>query len=1087
MIERVATCLENGGKHILRIPKQTFRTHRSLHSAFWSHGAGDIDLPAWWLAFLQVPSTHDQSWPSKENATAAPKAPPDGISLGLLDFLYPEKTLAFIRKCVSTNATAVRHRRRSQLLLQRSRAYTSAADTSVAVSIGQDDTAQNVSTEDAVKDVVSGQVAIGEEDRLTARFQQMISAKEQLPNGRELWQAYQEMRQASLSLSDRDLSRFSRLLSTSTKAFDLERTIDLFNDIPQERRNASHYKYAISAAIKQSDLSGAMAMHQEAASRIKGSNFGSSIIFKYAIQHSKWDKAQEIWSYYLNNQVIRFGQPILYIWNDINTLPISELMEQATRAVDFTIRRIKASSFDDASPMRNLAISLVQRALQARNMEFSTSLQLQMLRRTRHIQQPDLSMLKAAVLQNLSLGLQSSGHNNTALKLYRRIRADENLAPDLDLLMAIVKRFSALRDSPGMYEVLEDYRKHHEAPPRRAYPLLMGQFARHGDFVTVDELFREFVARYGNTEIASHARFLFYACFRRAETDRAGVLLQSLENMYGYVPDLQVWNLLLATYARVDDCDGAMSLFRKLIAAKISPESSTFGILMGMFAKRSDYEATTDLYEQARSTGIEPSFEMVDSLVLALVTGDRFDEAYQVAEEALTMDLEGFRRRPPYLAGNFPRTRMWNTLLAHCAMNGQLDKVANIQKRMHEAGVSFDNMTYAALMQSLCIKKMPGVAKRIMDLVMPKNGARPTPLHYSILMGGFITTNEPHRALQLASDMLEKNIVPTFSTKNNLLRIASKVDEQEYEQGNPKDYPLKARRAEEILAQTLHSLDPMELAPIGPNQRAQSNPVNVAFYASYFPYMISLYGKKGSFDRVVDMYDTYTSTAQKWNHGREPSPPVQLLSALMVAHTGAGEHAETEKCWHLALAKSETLARRVNADTAQPGWVLHRYRFILALPLTRYMQSLQATSRVDNIAATVAYLQHAGYQLSVQNWNKYIQILAQEGRSRQPFELCEKQLMDGWPGWEQFGSPIRAKRKIKKQWSPKSWERGRPFPHYETLVYLARVYMDVKSMPYGTGRELLQDLERVASRTMEAVLKMPSFDDEIQDNVLRGD
>ncbi|KAL8807735.1 MAG: hypothetical protein Q9182_000546 [Xanthomendoza sp. 2 TL-2023] len=1087
MIERAAACLKNGGKHVLRTPKWNLRTHRSLHSAFWSHGAGDIDLPAWWLALLQVPSTCDLKWSPRENATSTSRSPQDGLDLGLLDFLYPKKTLAFIRKCVRGNSATVRLRHRpSPLLLQRSRAYTSAADGSGSVPLDQDKKEQECTDVIGETKVANDGLVIPNESECKAKLHELLYAKEPASDAPTLWQAYRQLMRTSLRLDTGDLIRLFERLSTSMESLEIEITIDLFNVIPESRRRPSHYKYAINAALKQQQLESAMDMHREALSRIQG-DFGSSIIFEYAIRKRIWDRAEEIWKVYWDHRQLYCTAPAL-LWEHVDTKTVSWQMERATSAVKNAVQRIETTGRDDARLMCSLAVWLVQRALNARKTGFKGTLQLRMLNLMKHIQEPDLTLYKAAVLQNLSLGVQSHEHSEMAVKLYRQIRGELNIIPDRDLLKAMTKRFSALRDSQGMYEVLEDFQRYHEGPPPSLYSVLMAQLARHGDLDTIEALFQQYVAEYGKADIQNHANLLLWACFRRAEADRAERVLQSLQEKYGYIPDLKAWNIVLGTYVRVRDCDGAMALFEKLVGSDIPPDNSSYGILMGMFAKNSDFEAAGGLFERATSAGIKPNRAMVENLIVGLVNSDRFDEAYQMVEKAQTMDLDEKRTR----SGPLSLTRMWNTLLTHCALKGQLDKVTQIQQRMHASGVPFDSHTYSALMLSLCIKKLPGAALRIMEAVMPRSGARVTAWHYSIVMGGFMQTNEPEKVLHLANQMLEKGISPTFSTQEQLLRTASKVDEQENRQDEsleerPEERPFHARRAEQVLAQALEALNPMELAPSGPRPRAGSSPPNVAFYASYFPYLISLYGKKQSFERVVDMYDTYVATAQKVHGVAEVDPPVELLSALMVAHTNAGEHSATEKCWHLAMEKSGKIACKMNADTAQPGWVLHKHRFLLAVPLTRYMQSLHATGRVDDIATTVDYLQHAGYQLSVNNWNEYVQILAKESRSMAAFETCEQHLMDDWPGWARLlRRHGRVKTGFRKQLRPPSWEMGKQVPHYETLVYLAGVFLYLRRLPYGTGKGPVQELQKTAPRALEAVLKMPRIKDEVQPVVLQG-
>ncbi|KAK0609637.1 Pentatricopeptide repeat-containing protein [Lasiodiplodia hormozganensis] len=66
-----------------------------LHSSFWHHGAGDLDLPAWWASVLQPSDSqpHDSAAANGRSATGQ-----DGL---FLDFLYPAKTLALMHRLSS--------------------------------------------------------------------------------------------------------------------------------------------------------------------------------------------------------------------------------------------------------------------------------------------------------------------------------------------------------------------------------------------------------------------------------------------------------------------------------------------------------------------------------------------------------------------------------------------------------------------------------------------------------------------------------------------------------------------------------------------------------------------------------------------------------------------------------------------------------------------------------------------------------------------------------------------------------------------------------------------------------------------------
>jgi len=74
-----------------------------LHSTFWNHGAGDLDLPPWALSMSSMPTDlplrHDNTsrhagGTSKE-VTSRSSAPPEGL---FLDFLYPPQALAWLQR-----------------------------------------------------------------------------------------------------------------------------------------------------------------------------------------------------------------------------------------------------------------------------------------------------------------------------------------------------------------------------------------------------------------------------------------------------------------------------------------------------------------------------------------------------------------------------------------------------------------------------------------------------------------------------------------------------------------------------------------------------------------------------------------------------------------------------------------------------------------------------------------------------------------------------------------------------------------------------------------------------------------------------
>ncbi|KAF2165031.1 hypothetical protein M409DRAFT_67345 [Zasmidium cellare ATCC 36951] len=100
--ERATACLKAGARDSLKCAQQAPRSKRRLHSTFWAHGAGGLDLPPWAVSMPPTPTDlplKDDSTGAKQ--TSCSRSPPcsilphDGV---FLDFLYPPQALAWLHR-----------------------------------------------------------------------------------------------------------------------------------------------------------------------------------------------------------------------------------------------------------------------------------------------------------------------------------------------------------------------------------------------------------------------------------------------------------------------------------------------------------------------------------------------------------------------------------------------------------------------------------------------------------------------------------------------------------------------------------------------------------------------------------------------------------------------------------------------------------------------------------------------------------------------------------------------------------------------------------------------------------------------------
>ena len=975
---------------------------------------------------------------------------------GFMDFLYPAQTLAFFRQLVSRDVTSFGHRQK-RIIHPRSRGYTSSAR----------DSTNSVGPNVVEGDTESIETRVTAGDEVRKRLSRLLENLDSTGNNEELWQTYQSLQDMSLSSSPAELMKLLERLSTSKTKIDIERALTLFAGIPVSERRASHYQHAIIASLSQDDLETALNFHREAIPRVQGS-LGTSAILLYTVQREQWQPAIETWHGYWFYRQMYFGRPT--IWTEVDALPLTELMDKAASAADFAIGMAESTSQDSAVAARDFALQLILRSFTIRKTKFDPRKQEELFEKARALKEPELEMYRAAILQLLSI--DSHDHGRAAIQRYRRLRNTTEIQPDLSLMNAILNRLCAIRSSAAVFMILEDYRRYHDGPPAAALKKIIDELARQGNSEAVFTLFEEFRTRFGTPENPDLYNSLLFVYFRRGQVEKVVEVFQSLQDDYGFVPNLKSWNFVIATFARVGDNDGALSWYKKLSKNNLKPDSNTYLTMMAMYAKRGDLEAVASLFQQSRTEDVRSTIPMLDNLVLAQVNSDQVAEARETAEKALRMDLDG---------SNGSRTRMWNILLNAYAMRRDFEKISEIHHRMQEAGVPSDGMTYAALMQSLVIAKQIDAAQKILLKIMPQLRIRASPLHYAIVMGGFLAVGNHLRVFALYDRMLKRNVMPVPSTQNVVLRAAASVDIDKADKDVTEGEPMNFSRAHEILEQTLANMDPMELARNEPVKFFGVSRLDEAFSSSYFSYLIFLYGRRNALDKVSELYDRYTTTAQKFRQDVEFSPPIQMLTALMVAHLQADDHEEVERCWYLALDKAEKLARRSTAsDLSEPGWVLPSRRFIMNIPLLHYMKSLEAQNRINDLTATIDDLHFSGYALTNKSWNAYIQVLVRNDQQNLAYELCERELMDGWPSWEAMGGSWRIKDRFRAM-GPSRLQPDKRMPSYPTFVFLAGAYMDAQSGDITR----LEGWRKVAPRTVDAVRNMPKLDDDWQARVLK--
>ncbi|MCJ1282159.1 hypothetical protein MMC26_001482 [Xylographa opegraphella] len=1068
MLERATGCLENGGRRLLRLTSKSFRARRSLHSAFWCHGAGDIDLPSWWISLLQQPPP-EKATRSQSIADTARKCLSAGLlDGGFLDFLYPAKTLSLIHKLAIRDVKQMSHRAYRSSRQAAIRCFTSdAVEDRVAIdsdmdhamsllsTIRENRTSEGITTLQQDQSTTKDDFSIDLSSLYTGIDYNLLVAQYD-----QAWQKYHKLETSAEMSEETSIAVLKHIaeLTYKVRAQTSRQILGAFAKVPVDARSAEHYEWASRASLILRDIDRAMNIQFEAQKRGLATVRNTKRLMRYIVKHGNTEAGARLFaSWGKHHPFADFN-----IFEDLNSMEPKILVSKVIRIGKEALRGTPSKGSDIDYSTRNFAIKLMLWSLdmsgpteRGKGHTATFEVLLPLLRLL-----PELSTLAIDRL----LSSKTHAYNVQAVMIYEDVRGRTDIVQPKMLMQRLISHLSSVHDDPHLRIVFEDYRKHHGLPTPELFALAIRQMSHQGDATAFHGLFQEYRENFGNPTDSSMYQQLLHVHSRRLEVKEVIRNFESLQTVFGFVPNVDCWNTVIAAHARISDVDGALKWYKKLLDSEVKPDANTISTLISMHASGGDVDAVETLIQDCEQRGLQLSTSMIDGLVLANIRNGDLVEAEKIVGDALKMDLVG------------SRTHMWNYILNGAALQRDLSKLNYLHQCMEEADIPSDAMTYASLMQGLCVQGLPQSAERILYRIMPQKGIRSTAFHYAVVMGGLLNVGRHKRVFLTYQKMLLNNVKPNLSTQNLLIKAATHLDIEDHKsQGLGNTVPTHYQRAEELLAQAIESADVSDVALPEPVKGIGNQRLDQALTSSLFEYLIYLNAQSGSLDKIPALYAQYLETSKRLRPDAPVDLPIKMLTALMVSHRKLNQHDEVERCWYLALQSAEPLARRAGASLAEPGWVLPARRLLLSLPLMHYMKSLLYQDRTEDITDVVAELQTAGYALTNKAWNLYVQALAMGGYALLAFNAAEKELMGNWEGWlssrgiRQSASRERMPARLRNHLKP-----SHGYPNYRTLSQLAKAYMDMRNKYAFAGQNSpLQKLHAEAPKAVQAVVDMP--------------
>jgi pentatricopeptide repeat-containing protein PET309 len=449
--------------------------------------------------------------------------------------------------------------------------------------------------------------------------------------------------------------------------------------------------------------------------------------------------------------------------------------------------------------------------------------------------------------------------------------------------------------------------------------------------------------------------------------------LDKMVNEYNVPADIDSWNSVMKAYMRTNDYAGVLDVFEE-ISSQHQPDSFTYAHAMAMSAKKGDLETTLEFFEKSQEANVELTKEMGLALVVAYCQNGLLSEAESLCIEMTHRKLTS--------------EALWNQLINFNGVEGKIDKVYELLRRMRETGVEWSDETYGFLLQALVRVNQIHPAYTLLKRGVEERLFLITPEHFAIVMAGAARLGEFQLVESLYSRLQKSELPVTFGALVALVMSAAKRKPgTEGTKNLGKELVEYFRQAAEA-TQTADRPAPGEK----PNATDASNLNDLKAETAKVGRAIALLVELREFGSIEELMSFFVQIFPQYQSNKRFPPDV--VSALMYAQFRDQSYDQVIDLWDKTWESVYAGSRKRSGGGILPG---------TEYDLSRIMDVVARTYReqedADGLSRTVDKVVQAGFKLTRQNWVRIIRDLSDMGKWERAMYWCETLLMPNWHGW----------------------------------------------------------------------------------------
>lgn len=579
------------------------------------------------------------------------------------------------------------------------------------------------------------------------------------------------------------------------------------------------------------------------------------------------------------------------------------------------------------------------------------------------------------MLRRLKAGSEtksSLGQLETIYKAYRQL-------PNHQIPRGVLKgmfQFYYPQNMGGMEELYKDWHASHGQLDRWSFEQYLKLYASRGDVDAVKSLWKRYIVQFPvMLKIPMGYRSMMNVYAQVADVEGAETLLKQMMEEHKVQPDLSTWNMMMKCYMRAGDYDKTMNCFKD-ITTQFQPDGFTFAHAMAMSAKKGDVETTLELFNKSQALKVKISKEMSMGLIMTYIRSGRLKDAEQICT-ALA-------------ARGATSTVVWNELIYHNGLQGNLTNCYELLHTMKGHGVEADHQTHEFLLQALVKVNQIQAAYQLLRSACRERLFPVRDEHFAIVMAGATREKDYTMIERLKRDMTKANVESSFNTQVFLTEAAFKKSPT-------------AERTRTMAIDMVSSLRKLRQAEDG-QLSSTSNPAELKQYSRSIGRAVTILIELREFALAEDLVNTYIGLYPP-GFG-ELSVPSNVTAALMQAYHRDGYDDRVLQLWDSHWSSLLESNSRTSSGTIFPA-----QRYALSRPIVVLAHALRARNDGNALVSQIEAAVDVGFQFTRGAWNSLIQVLAELNQWDPAMRWCESMLMGGWRGWNPPAPPTADERR----------------------------------------------------------------------------